>query len=389
MAKSKSRGNGEGTIYEIPKRGLWAAQYTVGRNADGKLKRRTVYGKTRGEVKKKLDGIVSQLHLGEYSDPSRITVAEYIKSLIDEDYALNVVNDDSYTRKVGIYNRIAKAYLGSLRLQAVQSTDIIKYLSGITNMSDSVISKDYALIKRCFMTAQQKNLITKNPMVGVRKPRSMKQTRKIRALSVDEQKRLMECLQTSELNSPYNTQLRLMMLTGMRMGEINALDYADINMTFKTINIHRTVTKDLNDHAVIGKTTKTYAGQRLLQMSPSVEKLLSNYLSTYKPNSENLLFYDYRARKVINTSQVNMYLQRVLKKYDILDDIPGSVTLHSLRHTFATRCIESGMPVKVLQKQLGHTDIKTTLDTYCDVFEAYSQSHMDAAETYLAKQGII
>ena len=78
-----------------------------------------------------------------------------------------------------------------------------------------------------------------------------------------------------------------------------------------------------------------------------------------------------------------------MKKYDVVDNsVFGKVTLHSLRHTFATRCIESGMLAKVLQKILGHTDINITLNTYCSVFEEYSTEHMDIANEYMKKNSI-
>ena len=73
-----------------------------------------------------------------------------------------------------------------------------------------------------------------------------------------------------------------------------------------------------------------------------------------------------RHRHLLTAVYMNYYYSLALKSNDIVDNtIFGKVTLHSLRHTFATRCIESGMPPVVLQTLLGHTDIKITMNTYC------------------------
>ena len=78
------------------------------------------------------------------------------------------------------------------------------------------------------------------------------------------------------------------------------------------------------------------------------------------------------------------------KSSDIVDNtIFGKVTLHSLRHTFATRCIESGMPPVVLQTLLGHTDIKITMNTYCSVSEQYSKEQLSAVTGYLNTHNIL
>ena len=66
----------------------------------------------------------------------------------------------------------------------------------------------------------------------------------------------------------------------------------------------------------------------------------------------------------------------------------GDISLHSLRHTYATRCIESGMPPKVLQKLMGHSDIKVTLDTYADVFDNFQSESVAQADSYLNQVGL-
>lgn len=383
MPKTKSRGNGEGTIYYSETHKLWVSQITLNNG-----KRKTVYGKTRKAVKDKMLKIQNDIALGRLADQSHKTVAELLKNLIDEDRALNVLNDNSYLRKKETLKRIEQKDIGSMEIQKVTESDVLSFLKSITDSSDSVISKIFALLNRCFKEAVRKEIIIKNPMDGVRKPKSTKKNVKVRALTVSEQKALINIL--SEKNINYKEQLLLMLYTGMRMGEINALDVKDVNLTFKTITVRRSVTRDSNEHTVIGETTKTYAGMRTIPLSKPAVDLLADYLKTYAPNSENLLFYDYRARKVITTSQVNMTLCRVLKKYSIIDDtVAGKVSLHSLRHTYATRCIESGMPAKVLQMLLGHTDIKTTLNTYCDAFDSFKQQHITNATEYLEKNGLI
>jgi integrase len=78
-----------------------------------------------------------------------------------------------------------------------------------------------------------------------------------------------------------------------------------------------------------------------------------------------------------------------MKKYNIEKKIDGKkITLHSLRHTYATRCIESGMPVKVLQHRLGHVSIIVTYNTYADVFDPFEEAAIETADKYLADKGV-
>lgn len=126
--------------------------------------------------------------------------------------------------------------------------------------------------------------------------------------------------------------------------------------------------------------TKTQAGMRTIWISDSMSQLLSCVINTQK---SGYLFFSSN-NNLLTTQQVNYYYTLALKNYDIVDNtILGKVTLHSLRHTFATRCIESGMPPVVLQTLLGHTDIKITMNTYCSISEQYSKEQLSSVTRYL------
>lgn len=125
---------------------------------------------------------------------------------------------------------------------------------------------------------------------------------------------------------------------------------------------------------------KTEAGIRTLYISEDIEIFLRTIISDRK---SGLLFTSSNG-KLITTNQVNSSYSKVMEDNHIVDNsIFGKVDLHSLRHTFATRCAESGMPPKVLQKVIGHIDIGTTLNTYCSVFEKYRNEHLAVADEYM------
>ena len=377
----KKKGNGEGSVYKT--KSGYRGQIVVGIDDDGKPIRRSVTGKTVKEVNEKLTMIKNSIITGTYIAPNRITLCELARLMIEDDLNMNYIKETTYYRNIETLKRIEKdTYLRNTPIQDLGYIPVKDYILSETGMSQSIINKVYILLQKTLKEAVKRRIISDNPIADLKKPKSSQHRDKVRALTTDEEVRLFNVLINEDVN--YSHQMLLSMLTGMRMGEINALKADDINLQFKTISVNKTIARGLKGEPFLSKSAKTANGNRAVPISATIMPLINEILFC---KGDEFLFES--KGKLINTSQVNLQFQRVIKKYDIIDKrVKGKVSLHSLRHTFATRCIEAGMQPKVLQHILGHSDIKITLNTYCDAFENFQNENIAKTDEYFSDMGI-
>lgn len=269
-----------------------------------------------------------------------------------------------------------------MEIDDVTEDDLISFFASRINYSQSVLVKAYQMLQRIFKKAIRRKLITENPLEDIKCPRSRKKTIPVRAMTIEEQKKLIKVLTTQDIR--YGDAMLLSMFTGMRAGECTALKVEDIDLEKQTIHVCKTVARGRYGYNVLNET-KTDAGDRILHVNDEVTALLKRIIGD---KEEGMLFLS-TTDNLVASNQVSYYFRAALRANNIVDkSIYGKVNLHSLRHTYATRCIESGMPAKVLQKILGHTDITITLDTYCSVFEKYTDEHLAVADTYMKTNGL-
>ena len=396
MGTTKKRGNGEGTIFkrEINGKTFWVTEYTIAMYDEktGKRKRKTIYGKTRQEVKTKLEKIITELNTDTYVDKSKVTFYDIAKEFIDTGYKMNKLKETSYIRKLNTLKNISSHYMAYMELQKITENDVKDFLAYITKYSDSVIAKIYGIVNNTFKIAVRRNILRYNffdDQLEFEIPLSSKYRNKSKAVSaftIDEQKQLIEkLLKTDKFR--YKYQIFLGLYTGMRMGEINALDINDLDFENKIIHIRRTITRTFNDKATIGLYTKTVNGIRDIIMDSNIERILKEYLASdyYVENDLNLLFCNSK-KECISTDTVNVMFKEFCRNHKIGKGY--NVHQHMLRHTFATRCIESGMPASVLAKIMGHANVSTTLNVYCEVFDKFKKEHIDLSYNYLKKNGL-
>ena len=215
-------------------------------------------------------------------------------------------------------------------------------------------------------------------MYEVIRPKSKKEDKIFRALNVEEQKVLTDYLLATNLfETPYRNVFLIQLYMGLRVGEALALTNNDINLEKRILTVNRTLTTDKNDKICIGKTTKTYAGKREIPIPDIILPYIVEQMKVAKNNNDQMLFLTPQEGLVLH-STINRKLKEIAKKVGITTDISP----HCLRHTFGTRCIESGMRAVALQRLMGHTDINITLNTYTTIFNRYKEEELRKVNDY-------
>lgn len=261
-----------------------------------------------------------------------------------------------------IMPRFAQCALHEMGVHQLQqfATDLRQTLSGktVVNILSSVFAiVDYA--ERCGMKVAK--VCFKDLQLGTTK----------RETPVPFFTREQAALIIGEAKEPFTTLFTLAWFTGMRAGEILALTLDDLDFSNKTVRVN----KSADDNTRQIRQPKTKSSVALLPMPSALEEALRTYIRQWTPNPKGILFATRNGlRPRSRDNVVKCGLKPVLRKLGIPSANTG---LHAFRHGLATELVESNAPLSVLQKQMRHADIATTLRIYT---HAIPQSQRDAME---------
>lgn len=347
------RGNGEGYVFQLAT-GNWAGQLMDGYKEDGKKNIVCFYASTRGEVLQKMRRYKQAQEDGTEYMETDMSFSDWADAWY-EDYKTQVQPSTYSNYRFTL--KTLKEYFKNTPICMVKQMDINIFLNSLKKqgLSFSKISKCKAMLVQIFRAAQDNDMITKNP-AELAKPIRMLDTldseseHKKDAFSAEE----IEILGNELPNNLVGNSIMLMLGSGLRTQELLALRPDDIAEDGSEVHVNKAI-KIVDGKPTLGppKSKKSYRSIPIPKNYREYAMFLRHYGGAemvWAANSENGLY------------NVGTFRRRY---YRALADIPNVRTLspHCCRHTYVTRLQAKGVPLELIARIVGHSDIKVT-DNY-------------------------
>ena len=361
----------QGKNIYLRKDGRWEGRFIKDRIA-GKTHYGYVFGKTYEEAKQKLETASSENTVSVHGreDSFAGLANEWLHLKVPQ---LKVSSVAKYTNLLNLY--LVPEY-GNKQVSSISRSDIIQWsrellISGGAKdegLAPKTVNSILSLMRNIMAyTAREKGILTADI-----KDISVKQPQKpMRILSRAEQQRLSEYLR--ENLTPCNMGILLCLYTGLRIGEICALTWADILIEEQSLYIHQTMQRIQVKGSSERKTTVVILPPKSdcsIRRIPVPDEIIQLLRQLRKPDNAYLLTG--LVHSYIEPRNMENRFKAVTKICDISD-----VNFHALRHTFATRCVELGFDVKSLSEILGHASVNITMNRYVHPSMELKQKNMN------------
>ena len=268
--------------------------------------------------------------------------------------------------------RHVEPVIGQLQLGKVKPADVQRVVLAMQEkgLSASTTRSTYAALRSALDDAMSNGLIAFNPVVRVKRPKVAKAD-DIKSLSIEQARALVDAASTNQRNRPdeeprYGRAVRLLLLTGLRRGELLALRWSDVDLERAEATVRGSLVRQ--GGALVVSTPKTAGSRRTVALSPSAVALLKAQKSAQaadKLKAANI----WEDSGLIFTTETGApvdprNLLRAVATAARAAELPDWVGVHTLRHTYATQALLNGVPIHVVSRSLGHSSIAITADTY-------------------------
>ncbi len=383
----------------------------ISKRADGRYQGRftfqgerfTLYDRDIKALQKKMADAKYEMEHGIYLNAQHMTMDTFFQTWIRE-IKENTVKANTLSVYMEIYKIHIAPNLGKMQVSSINKLMIQRLLNNMSKsgLSANTLAKTKAILYSIFKEAMENRMISYNPCENITIRRDKTERR---VLTYDEQKIFLETIQGSR----YEMLCILGLSTGLRIGELSGLRWSDIDFENKTLTVERTYIylHDVNNHQMqdVFHSPKTKNSCRTIRLLDSTLTLLKQHKTKQDrekatagknwcpvEGGEELVFTTKTGGPVrgLNVAEtLNNYVRKINKREELLAAkekrepvIFERITPHTLRHTFATRAFESGIPPKVVQQILGHSSLEMTMDLYTHVTEDVQSKEIQKLEMF-------
>lgn len=358
--------------------GSYLLTYHIGYDSKGKRirKTRTVIAKNKTEAEKLLAAFITEIEIGEYVAPSYIKFADYVK-IWRKDAIKKVSPKTIETYDYVLNGRILPA-LSHFKLEEISHVHINDFIESLDKLATATIQKHYNVLSSIFKLAVRNETIKKNPMEKVDKPSVTYKAGEV--YNSTELKELYHLL-NNEDNKQQALMIKLALTTGMRKGEILALQWDNVNFSDNTIYVRQSLSyTKYNGYKL--KEPKTKGSNRKIAPPKKIMEELKKHkfiksidrMEAKELWEEGKYFFVFSSDlgKPFFPDVPNKWWNRFLKRTNF-----KKIRFHDLRHTAATDLINRGANIHSISKRLGHANITTTMNIYGHYLEEADQKIAD------------
>lgn len=377
------RERGSGSVSQR-KDGTWTGRICLGYKENGKQNIKAVYGKTESEVKRKLKALQNDAIKYDTVSLPKLTFTELLTDWIsNKKYELK---DSSYDRLENTINNNIIPYMGYLQITSIAPRDVQQHINMLTDKgySYSTIKKVYNAIYASLKYAFEQDYIRKNPCIGIKLPKQIQRSKSDIDFFTDEEvDRIVASAiyryGTGKYKYKHGYAIIILLNTGLRVGELLALKWSNVDEDKRQLYIEATrgQVKERNGgeykYVMKDRSTKTQSSCRYVPINDKALEAL-NYFKNLGYNNEYVMANSDSG--VITYRNLHRVLANILKSNNI-----NHGSLHTLRHTFATRLYKNGVDVKIISELLGHSDISITYDIYTHVIKEQKKKAVDVLDS--------
>ena len=379
MPAKKRRDAGDGTIRHRPD-GRWEGRYTVGYHPKtGKQIMRSVYAKTKREVREKLNKTLTDIQEGTYIEPTSITVGEWLDTWLKE-YKINLRPETkaSYEMHIRIH---LKPDLGKIRLNKLTTHQIQHLYNKLINergLSPKTVKNVHGALHAALEQAKINGYLRINPSEGTTLPKIEKE--ELQVMDSQDVGAFLRAIKGDE----YELPLFVALFTGLRQGELLGLTWDCVDFEKGTLLINKQHNRAKGEKEFHFSPLKNSRPRSLTAASAVMDALRDQQrrqaqwaaeLGSAWDNSKNLVFTTQTGR-YINNKTLWMNFKRIVTELGMPD-----LRFHDLRHTFSINSLQAGDDIKTVQENLGHATASFTLATYAHAtlgMKRESANRMDA-----------